>query len=187
MSKKAIRINLTKAEENYDLSASKFFGVPTIPGEWLSDFDEYTIFFCQIRLADIAEYDTQNRLPHTGYLYIFLDTYGSEFNLVPIVRYYNGEPDTAVDDFNSAVPEYEEFTEAYLINFEPCDEYADGTRLFGLPQSLAEEEAEGELLMQFDPLDSEMGFLSHLDGYLYLFFGEDERDFSSITAISDFS
>ena len=187
MPKKAIRIKIKPADENYDLAASKFFGTPTIPGEWLSDFDEYTMFFCQIRLADIANSDTENILPHTGYLYVFLDTYESEFNLVPIVRYYDGEPDTAVDDFNAEVPEYEQFTEAYLMEFSECEDYGDGTKLLGIPRSIPEEDTEGKMLMQFDPLDTDMGFLSHLDGFFYLFFGEDERDFSSITAISDFS
>ncbi|MBR2650900.1 MAG: DUF1963 domain-containing protein [Clostridia bacterium] len=183
----AIRIRVRPEEGDYDPSVSKFFGSPTIPGEWLSDFDEYTIFFCQIRLADIARYDKENRLPHSGYLYVFLDTYDSEFNLSPIVRYYDGEPDTVVDEFNSAVPDYEDFDRAWLIDFELCDGCEDGTRLFGTPRTIDEGEAEGKLLMQFDPLDSEMGFLSHLDGYLYLFFGKDESDPSAVTAISDFS
>ena len=45
---KAIKIKVKRAGDNYDLAASKFFGAPTIPGEWLDDFDEDVIFFCQI-------------------------------------------------------------------------------------------------------------------------------------------
>ena len=41
--------------------------------------------------------------------------------------------------------------------------------------------------MQFDPLDSKMGFLEHLDGFLYFIFGENERDFDAITLIEEYS
>ena len=71
---KAIKITVKKAPEPYDLGASKFFGTPTVPLAWDGDFCDDEIFFCQIKLSDIAELDTENKLPHTGYLYIFLHT-----------------------------------------------------------------------------------------------------------------
>ena len=71
---KAIKITVKKAPEPYDLGASKFFGTPTVPLAWDGDFYEDEIFFCQIKLSDIAQLDTENRLPHSGYLYIFLHT-----------------------------------------------------------------------------------------------------------------
>ncbi|MBQ4066753.1 MAG: hypothetical protein IJD22_03810, partial [Clostridia bacterium] len=69
-SNNAIAITVKEAPEGYDLGASKFFGTPTIPKEWAEDFDDDEMFFCQIRLSDIAELDTDNRLPHSGYLYV---------------------------------------------------------------------------------------------------------------------
>ena len=65
---KAIKITAKKAPEGYDLGASKFFGTPTVPLSWNDDFDDDEIFFCQIKLSDIAQLDTENRLPHTGTL-----------------------------------------------------------------------------------------------------------------------
>jgi hypothetical protein len=41
--------------------------------------------------------------------------------------------------------------------------------------------------MQFDPLDSEMGFLDFLDGFVYFFFGKDRTDLGEITVHEEFS
>ena len=71
---KAIKIVAKKAPKEHDISESKFFGIPTVPLAWEGDFDDDELFFCQIRLSDIARLDTENRLPHTGYLYIVLHT-----------------------------------------------------------------------------------------------------------------
>ena len=61
---KAIGIRVKKADDGYDLGASKFFGTPTVPEAWETDFSDTALFFCQLRLADIAALDTENRLPH---------------------------------------------------------------------------------------------------------------------------
>ena len=68
----AIGIKIHKPKGEYDLGASKFFGAPVLPERWLDRFSDDVIFFAQIRLTDIAHLDTENRLPHTGYLYFFL-------------------------------------------------------------------------------------------------------------------
>ena len=90
----AIGMTLKRPEGEYDLGASKFFGNPTIPGAWLEELDEELMFFAQIRLADIAELDRENRLPHTGYLYFFVDAdahMGADARAV--VRYSPKDPD----------------------------------------------------------------------------------------------
>ena len=69
----AIGIKIKKADGNHDPCTSKFFGAPVLPDGWPEMFSEDIIFFGQIRLSDIAELDTENKLPHTGYLYLFLD------------------------------------------------------------------------------------------------------------------
>ena len=167
----AIGIRLKRAGPRYDEGASKFFGSPTVPRAWVSEFGEDEIFLCQIRLADIAELDEENALPHSGYLYIFLDTSGGEYYPSPVIRYYDGEPEVAIDGFNSAVEGYESFTEGYLMEFSQVEDDADCTRLFGVASGWSKENA--PLLLQFDPLDNETGFLDRIDGYLYIFLGED--------------
>ncbi len=164
----AIKITLTKAAEGYDLGASKLFGAPTIPEEWLDRFAEDIIFFGQIRLADIAALDSENRLPHSGYLYLFLDT--EVYPYTAWVEYYDGEPNLAVDDFNELDPRFAHLTQAFTMSFEAAEADCDGTKLFGTPSS--EPDEAGELLMQFDPLEQYTGFLDEIDGYAYFFFGE---------------
>ena len=41
--------------------------------------------------------------------------------------------------------------------------------------------------MQYDPLGNDMGFLDFLDGFVYFFFGEDEKDFEKITIMEEYS
>ncbi len=53
--KNAIGMRVVKAEGEYNLGASKFFGTPTVPVTWEGDFYDDEIFLCQIRLSDIAE------------------------------------------------------------------------------------------------------------------------------------
>ena len=55
---------------------SKWWGFPDLPLDvdypCASD-GEPLLFICQIRMEDIAPYDTENLLPHTGMLYFFAD------------------------------------------------------------------------------------------------------------------
>ena len=183
----AIGIKVKKAPGGYDLGASKFFGTPTVPLAWEGDFYEDEIFLCQINLADIARLDKENRLPHTGYLYIFLHTDGGDYNLEADVRYFDGEPELAIDDFNLEVEGYERFNDAYLMEFFAVDENEVCTRLFGVPSDWNYEDEPSKLLFQFDPLDSEMEFLDYLDGFLYFFFGKDENDLEGVTLVEEYS
>ena len=184
---KAIKITVKKAPKGYDLGASKFFGTPTVPLAWDGDFYEDEIFFCQIRLSDIAELDKKNRLPHTGYLYVFLETEDGNYHLVADVRYHDGEPVLAIDDFNTAVEGYEHLNDAYLMEFSTVDEDEICTKLFGFPSDWNYADPPPKLLMQYDPLDNDMGFLDSLDGFVYLFFGKDEKDLSQITLHEEYS
>ena len=183
----AIGIKVKKASKGYNLSASKFFGVPTVPVLWDGDFYDDEIFFCQINLADIAHLDKENKLPHKGYLYIFLHTDEGEYKLKADVRYYNGEPELAIEDFNSEVKGYEKFNDAYLMEFYETDDDNACTRLFGNLSDWNYTKTPPKLLLQFDPLDNEMGFLDYIDGFLYFFFGEDEKDFKKITLLEEYS
>lgn len=164
----AIGIKIKKADGNHDLCASKFFGAPVIPAEWQDMLAEDVIFFAQIRLADIAELDTENKLPHTGYLYLFLDV--EMYPYQAMAYYYDGEPNVVIDDFNEAEPQFARLNQDFIMTFEPTDEASDGIRLFGVPSSGYE--TDEELLLQFDPLAEDTSFLDHIDGYAYFFFGE---------------
>jgi len=177
--KNAIGITVTKATEGYDLGASKFFGTPTVPAAWVDEFDDNEIFFCQIRLSDIAELDRENKLPHTGYLYIFLDI--SSFPYKARVLYYDGEPDTAIDDFNDEIPGAENLCDSWLMNFAEVEDDAQGIKLFGIPAGWGYDEDVPRILMQYDPLASNMGFADSIDGYAYFAFAEDSDKLEDVT------
>lgn len=161
----AIQIKVTKGipEEG----GSQFFGSPAVPAGWEDSFEDTVIFLCQIRLADIAALDRDDRLPHTGYLYIFLDTAQEPYT--PVVLFSESEPDTVIDDFNDIGEEYAPLTEGWAMSFLEAADDSDGIRLFGKPSGWPYADDAPELLLQYDPLASDMPFLSSVDGYAWLF------------------
>ncbi len=181
--KNAIGITITKAPEKYDLGASKFFGTPTVPDAWTDKFDENEMFLCQIKLSDIAELDKENKLPHTGYLYIFLDM--SCFPYKPRVLYYDGEPDTAIDDFNAEAPFAGHLNEAWLMSFDEAEEDAAGIKLLGIPADWSYEEEPPRLLLQYDPLQEYTGFLDSIDGFAYFVFDENSDKFEDVKYLEE--
>ena len=183
----AIRLKVRKAEGDYDLGASKFLGGPVLPEKWMDSFSDDTIFLMQIRLEDIKDLDEENLLPHEGYLYFFLDVSNSEYSMVPIVKYLKEEPTHYLSEFNGIVDGYEEFINDYLIEFEKCDDFESGNKLLGKPNDWNYQDEPNQLLFQFDPLDSEMGIFSHLDGYLYFFFGKDKKTFKDVVLLEEIS
>ena len=183
----AIGIKVKKAEGDYDLSASKFFGDPTVPMGWEEDFYDDEMFFAQIRLADIAHLDTENKLPHTGYLYLFIHTEGGHYDLLADVKYSATEPEVVLDEFNAQVEGYEQFSQAYLMEFVQVDDDEICTKLLGNPSDWNYEEAPPKMLLQFDPLDNDMEFLSFLDGFVYFFYGDDENDLEEVYLQEEFS
>ncbi len=179
----SISIKLKKAEGEYDPAASKFFGDPVISAdleEVINEFEDEVMFFGQINLADIAELDRDGRLPHTGRLYFFIDT--ACYPYAGKVLYSEGEPSNLIEDYNTLVPDFERFTVPYLMSFELADENADGTKLFGNASSSEMEEA--DVLLQFDPLDNDTGFMDHINGYCYFTFEDaDNLDAVDFTVI----
>ena len=165
----AISINVKKGISSEEVS--KFFGSPTVPADWLNGFDDEVIFLCQIRLADIAALDTNNILPHEGYLYIFLDT--SSYPFKPLVRLYDGEPDTVIDDFNNISEEFSALTEGWEMAFSSAPDDSFGIRLFGVPYDWGYAGRPPKLFMQYDPLDTEIPFMQEIDGFLYFFYDKD--------------
>ncbi|MGN0813850.1 MAG: hypothetical protein ACI4MH_01305 [Candidatus Coproplasma sp.] len=166
----AIGIKVKKAEPNAGPATSKFFGDPVVPNAWVNNWSDDVIFFCQIRLADLTDYDRENRLPHIGYLYIFLDT--EVFPYTPMIYYYEGEPDTVIDDFNSFEPQFSHLTTAFDMEFYETEDDADGIKLLGTPSDWNYDEPMPALFMQYDPLAADMGFLDEIDGFAYFLFVE---------------
>lgn len=173
----AIRLNIKKAEGQREPNVSRFLGNPVLPDGWVNSFPKTVMFFMQINLADIAKYDKENRLPHKGYLYFFLDTADGEYDLEPIVRYYDGEPLDVVDNFNELVPGYEQYVNEYIIEFEECEDDTDGIRLLGVPNDWNYAEEARQLLLQFDPLTvaEDIGIFANIDGLFYFFLNEGEE------------
>ena len=184
----SIKMKIYPSDGTGKPNASKFLGCPVIPDEWLEEFDDNVMFLMQIKLSDIAQLDSDNLLPHKGYLYVFLDTTEGIYNLKPIIKYYDAEPYNIVDNFNSVVPEFTEYLDTFLISFEleNCD--YNGTKLLGNPSWWNYQDQPGPLLFQFDPLDNEINLFPTLDGLLYFFFNQNNKnDFSKITLIEDYS
>lgn len=173
----AIKVEKAAGEHDYTQASSS---LADSANEWVERFYDDIIFLAQIRLSDIAEYDPDNILPHSGYLYFFLDAemYPSD-QLYVWVEYYDGEPDTIIDDFNELSPLPCGLNEDWLISFGAAPPDADGTKLLGMPSGAAREDASlPKLLLQYDPLDFEgVPYLENVDGYAYVLFGRDEKDF----------
>ena len=177
----AIGIKLRAQAAEYSPEESHFFGAPLIPSAWCNDFYDDTMFFCQIRLSDLSELDSENRFSHRGYLYVFLDTSNGKYSLSPIVRYFDGEPDVVIDDFNDAVCGYEQFTQALSVEFSLVDDDFDGMKLLGVPSDWNYETKSPELLMQIDHFDEVLSFHEEIDGFTYLFFGRDTVNFTDVS------
>ena len=168
--KNAVKITAMPMVERYDQGQSKFFGSPAVPNSWKDTFPDDEVFICQIRLEDLVQFESEHMLPQTGYLYFFVRTEGNK--LTPHIMYYDGEPDTLIDNFNSIVPEFSHLVNDTLVYFESCDGLSDGTRLFGSTQNLDAEYKDKKLLMLFDTRSLPTPFFKDKDAQLYFFFGE---------------
>ena len=73
------------------------------------------------------------------------------------------------------------------MEFAQVDDDEICTKLLGNPSDWNYEEAPPKMLLQFDPLDNDMGFLSFLDGFVYFFYGDDENDLEEVYLQEEFS
>ena len=175
----ALKVRKALPEEDVD-ECSKFFGNPCLP-EFLCDkYPDDSVFFAQIRCEDLKDLDPDCRLPHEGYLYFFLDAemYPSE-QLYMMVDYCPEEPEYVLDDYNLD-GNIKGLNDSYVITFEKVDADYEGTKLLGRPSNDVDDEGnKGGLLLQYDPLDFDVPFLSSCDGYAFVFFGKTyEKQFS---------
>ncbi|MBQ7250960.1 MAG: hypothetical protein IJS37_06435 [Bacilli bacterium] len=176
--KKAIGLRFVPFEEAKH-AKNFFLGAPRLPKELVDEFDDTVMFLGMIHLPDIAALDKENKLPHEGYLYFFLDTANSSRHLIPIVRHVTEEPEVIVDDYN-LIPEAEFFPNLDKprgVEFVEVDEDDEGCKLLGVPCDWNYQDAPKDpLLLQISHMDEDLNFLSYLDGFTYIFFGKDGLD-----------
>lgn len=186
---KAIGMKFVQPQGEYDPAQSRFFGDPAIPAWMEAEIEEDEVFLAQIRLSDIATLDTENILPHEGWLYFFIKAEdGSAWTpKQAVVRYSKGEPEVVLVDFNaeSTIPDI--MNETWLINFEVAEEAASGMKLLGVPFDWNYADPAPLLLLQYDPLDSPSSFLEEMDGVAYFFAGKDMEKFRDAVWHAEYS
>ncbi|MBP3332971.1 MAG: hypothetical protein IKM18_07665 [Clostridia bacterium] len=131
-------------------AVSRFFGSPTIPGEWFDDeiFGDGEVFVCQIALADFTDFGGYSLLPTDGYIYFFFDTEDAEDPLR--IRFFGDTPDTVVEDFNDSV-DFDISSSEYSVIFSK-----DGASLPGASISSVEPCGDDVILFDFTNADKEL-------------------------------
>lgn len=187
---KAIKMKLSKPHGAYDPTSSRFFGDPAIPG-WMEDeIEEDEVFLAQIKLPDVAALDTENVLPHEGWLYFFIKAEdGSAWTpKEAVVRYSKDAPEMVLVDFNAESTIPDKMNDTWLIDFEAAEEEdASGMKLLGEPFDWNYADPAPQLLLQYDPLDSPSDFLSEMDGMVYFFAGKDMEKFTDAVWHAEYS
>ena len=173
----ALKVRKVMPGEEIDEGCSKFFGSPTVPESLKNPYPDDGVFFAQIRCEDLKDLDPECRLPHEGYLYFFLDAemYPSD-DLYMMVDHTLEEPKYIIDGYNEEC-NIKGLTDTYVITFEKVDAGYDGTKLLGYPNNDVDDNGDrGGLLLQYDPLEFDVPFLSTCDGYAFVFFGDSEEN-----------
>ena len=173
----AMKVRKVEPGEEIDEGCSKFFGSPTVPESLKDPYPDDGVFFAQIRCEDLGDLDPECRLPHEGYLYFFLDAemYPSD-DLYMMVNHTLEEPKYILDDYNEEC-NIKGLTDTYVITFEKVDAGYSGTKLLGYPSNdVDDNDDRGGLLLQYDPLEFDVPFLSTCDGYAFVFFGDGEEN-----------
>lgn len=171
----ALKVRKVLPGEKIDEGCSKFFGSPCLPESLIDKYPDDSVFLLQINCEELKDLDPENRLPHEGYLYFFLDAemYPSN-DLYMFIEHSLDEKKYVIDDYNLRSPIPEGLNEPYIITFEKVDAGYDGTKLLGYPNNNVDDNNDRNgLLLQYDPLDFDVPFLATLDGYAFIFFGDD--------------
>lgn len=187
---KAIGMKFVQPQGEYDPAQSRFFGDPAIPAWMEAEIEEEEVFLAQIRLSDIATLDTENILPHEGWLYFFIKAEdGSAWTpKQAVVRYSKGEPEVVLVDFNAESNIPDKMNETWLIEFETAEEEdGSGMKLLGVPFDWNYADPAPLLLLQYDPLDSPSSFLEEMDGVAYFFAGKDMEKFTDAVWHAEYS
>lgn len=173
INKTAIKINVRKANKDDDASASKFFASAYIPDSMKELLHDDLIFFAQIRLKDIDDYDINYRLPHYGTLYVFFDTKSDPYT--PLIIHSSEKANVVIDDYNY-------LNQAYMMDFELVDDHYLGTKLFGEATTIHHQQS---LFLQFNQTDFLTPFIKLNNNYFYLQFSENPKAFDRIILVLD--
>lgn len=185
---KAIGIRFVPFLEDSKNHPSRFFGPLICPEEIFNQVDDL-LFLGMIHLPEIAELDKENRLPHKGYLYFFMDVEEGYRRMMPYVFYSEKEPELCCDDFNEPfIEEYGKVHRPIGIEFYETDADASGCKLFGEPYDWNyADPPKTKLLLTISHMDEELNFLPQLDGFTYIFFGEEGNEFEGAYAFYEYS
>ncbi len=173
---KAIGLRFVPYDEKKHLK-NHFLGKPTLNPSLKEEFPLEVFFLGMVDLREIADLDKENKLPHEGYLYFFLDTSRDYRQLQPIVRYTKEEPTIIVDDYNDllSLEEYKGISVPHGVEYYEVEEDAEGCKLLGVPCDWNYQAKPKELLLTIDHMDEELNLLPFLDGFTYIFFGKENR------------
>ena len=172
--KYSIKMSVVRETEIKDKGASRFFGIPYVPSSMKDNYIDDFFYLAQIRLSDIAELDTENILPHDGYLYLVVDAemYPSDA-LYIYAEHTDEEPDTQLYGLNSQSQVGLTDDISYAITFSRAAPDEDCTRLLGVPSG--NREIDGKLLLQYKPSDfTNVPFYEKLKGYIYVYYEGDD-------------
>ncbi|MCR4561763.1 MAG: DUF1963 domain-containing protein [Bacilli bacterium] len=184
---KAIGLRFVPYDETKHIKCH-FFGNPVLPKDINPNFDDSVMFLGMIDLKEIGYLHDGDMLPLDGYLYFFLDTSGSCYKLKPILLYSKNEPTVVIDDFNLGLDEgqYKGISIPRGIEFYEVEENADCCKLLGTPYDWNYEEEPKPLLLSLNHFDEGLNFLSFIDGYTYIFFGEKGKELSEATLFGEY-
>lgn len=182
----AIGIRLKRTNPSHSPLSSHFFGSPKLPLEWiLTEIYSNELFLCQLDLAELAALDPSIDLPHTGYLYVFLQTLDGSPYPDARVLYYDGTPDYLALDFNSEVEGFEHLTELWAVEFQSVAPDAPCTRLLGEYTVNPFRRDHPRLFLQLDLAELNalgVGFLPDRSDYLCIYLGDDDAPFENLDA-----
>lgn len=187
--KKAIGLRFVPYDEKKHLK-SHFLGAPAAIPAMRDKFDDGVFFLGMIHLPEIAALDKENKLPHEGYLYFFLDSSGTTRRMTPIVRYVKEEPSIVIEDFNLSpkLKGIHGIERPHGIEFEEVDEDYDGCKLLGVPCDWNyPNPPKDPLLLSISHFDEELDFCPELDGYTYIFFGPKGKEFDEAYGFYEYS
>ncbi len=184
---KAIGIRFVPYDKKKHLT-NHFFGKPVCPKGMEGEFDDQVLFLGMIHLPEIVPFDKENRLPHTGYLYFFLDV-SNPRRMDPIVRYVETEPEVIIDDYNHllALEGFSGIETPRGIAFEEVEADAEGCKLLGVPCDWNyPDPPKSDLLLTLDHISEELNFQVQLNGFTYIFFGPKGEEFSGVYGYGEY-
>ncbi len=206
----SIWLRTSTPAEKLPVGSSKFLGNPDVweGFEWPAitlDEELYDLtFMAQINCADMAAYDAEGLLPHTGMLYFFYDLdempwQPTNLNAARVI-YYNGDltrlHEMVLIDENG---ENIAFSEQQIVfeSVEPgfLSEEEPSHLLLGVPSLdygvFYDEIADWQMLLQIDSFDIEDTIISFTDDGVLCFYIEPEKlkalDFSDVRIMQIYS